>query len=110
MGFFDDAPPSLDEPGQGTPRDLPGPEFPRVAVAEPLVLARTGEVAVAVTAIWAYTTGFEFWVRAQFRESGPALGREPDDESLHLGAGFADGRKVVSTGRSPGTPSPFPKA
>ena len=59
-GFFDNVPPSRDENGQGAPRNLPGPEFPRVAVAEPLVLTRTGEVAVAVTAIWAYATGLEF--------------------------------------------------
>lgn len=40
-------------------------------------------------------------MRAQFRRSGPALEREPDDEALRLGVEFADGRKVVNTGPSP---------
>ena len=62
-----------------------------------------------MTAIWAYATGFEFWVRAQFRRVRQALGREPDDESLRLGAEFADGRKVVSTGPSPGYAESVPE-
>ncbi len=54
-----------------------------------------------VTAIRAFKTGFEFWVRAQFRHSGPALAEEPDDQTLHIGVQFADGRKVANMARPP---------
>lgn len=101
MGFFDDVPGGLERPGRGGQWDLPSAEFPRVAVADALILARTGEVAVAVTAIWAFRAGFEFWVRAQFRHSGPALADETDDQSLHVGVQFADGRKVANIARVP---------
>jgi hypothetical protein len=96
MGFFDDVPPGLERPGRGGAWDLPEAEFPRVAVADALVLARTQEVAVAVTVIWAFRAGFEFWVRAQFRHPGPALADQADDQSLHIGVQFADGRKVAN--------------
>ena len=101
MGFFDDVPGGLERPGRGGQWDLPSAEFPRVAVADALILARTGEVAVAVTAILAFRAGFEFWVRAQFRHSGPALADETDDQSLHVGVQFADGRKVANIARVP---------
>ena len=64
MGFFDDAPPGLERPGRGGGWDRPTAELPRVAVADALVLARTEEVAVVVTAIRAFKTGFGFWVRS----------------------------------------------
>jgi hypothetical protein len=101
MGFFDDAPAGLERPGRGSQWDPPIAEFPRVAVADALLLARTEEVAVAVTAIWAFKAGFEFWVRAQFRHEGPALADETDDQSLHIGVQFADGRKVANMARVP---------
>jgi hypothetical protein len=66
-----------------------------------VVLARNEVVAVAVTAIWAYKTRFEFWVKAQFRHPGPALEGQPDDQSLHVGLQFADGRKVADVGGLP---------
>jgi hypothetical protein len=53
----------------GGPWDRPEGEFPSAA-ASALLLARTEEVAVAVTAIWAFKAGFEFWVWAQFRHPG----------------------------------------
>jgi hypothetical protein len=101
MGFFDDVPPSLERPGRGGLWDWPLAELPRVAVADALVLARTEEVVVAVTAIWAFRAGFEFWVRALFRRSGAALADEADDQSLHIGVQFADGRKVANMARVP---------
>jgi hypothetical protein len=58
-------------------------------------------VAVAVTAIWAFSSGFEFWIATRFRQPGPALQTEPDDQSLHIGLRFADGRKVANVGRLP---------
>ena len=101
MGFFSDARPGLERPGRGNQWDPPAAELPRVAVADALVLARTEEVAVAVTAIWAFRAGFEFWLRCQFRHSGPALADQADDQSLHIGVQFADGRKVANMARVP---------
>jgi hypothetical protein len=108
MGFFDDVPAALERPGQGDPWDPPTAEFPRVAVADALVLASTGEVAVAVTAIWAFRAGFEFWVSALFRRPGPALADQADDRSLHVGVQFADGRKVANVGSVPGPAGTVP--
>lgn len=70
-------------------------------MAEALVLARTEEVAVAVGAIWAFRAGFEFWVNAQFRHEGPALADQADDQSMHIGVQYADGRKVANVGSVP---------
>jgi hypothetical protein len=102
MGFFDSV--SRGNPGQpypkGDPWDPPSVEFPHVA-ASAVLLARTEVVAVAITAIWAFTAGFEFWVHAQFRHDGHALQRQPEDQSLRIGVQFADGRKVANVGRVP---------
>ena len=38
---------------------------------------------------------------AQFRHLGPALEHETDEQSLHIGLQFADGRKAVNVGRVP---------
>jgi hypothetical protein len=103
MGFFDDAPPSRERPGQGGGWHQPLAEFPHVAFAGPLILARTDEVAVAVTAIWAFSTGCEFWIGARFREEVPLIADVDDQPSLlmRLGIQFADGRKVANLGRAP---------
>jgi hypothetical protein len=102
MGFFDDAPrPRPDEPApQGHPWDPPAAELAK-AGASALLLARTEVVAVAITAVWAFREGFEFWVGAQFRRRGLALQDTSDEQSLHLGVQFADGRKVANVGRLP---------
>lgn len=100
MGSFDDASRHPSPRPTGTLWDPPGNEFPRVA-ASALMLARTEAVAIAVTAIWAYQAGFEFWIKAQFRHPGLALEGQPDDQSLHIGVQFADGRKAVNVGHVP---------
>jgi hypothetical protein len=99
MGFFDDVSRiGADTPyPRGGPWDPPEAEFPGVG-ASALLLARTGAVAVAVTAIWACTTGFEFWIKAQFRHGERALETQPDDQCLHVGLQFADGRKAANVG------------
>ena len=66
MGFFDDVsryPSSMPGP-RGTPWDPPAGEFPCAVATGALVLARTEAVAVAVTTIWAFRAGFEFWIKA----------------------------------------------
>ena len=103
MGFFDDVsryPSSMPDP-RGTPWDPPAGEFPCAVATGALVLARTEAVAVAVTAIWAFRAGYEFWIKARFRHPGPALERWPDDQSLHVGVRFADGKKAGNVGRVP---------
>ena len=100
MGFFGDVSVSSSRIPAGSPWDPPVAEFPCVAVSA-LLLARTEEVAVAVTAIWAFSAGFEFWIKAEYRESGPALESVPDDQSLHVGVLFADGKKAANVGRVP---------
>jgi hypothetical protein len=102
MGFFDDAiRPAPDEPGpQGHPWDPPAAELAK-AGASALLLARTEVVAVAVTAVWAFRAGFEFWVEAWFHRPGLALQDASDEQSLHVGVQFADGRKVANVGAVP---------
>jgi hypothetical protein len=101
MGFFDGVPPGLDRPGPGTCWRPPVGELPCVA-ASALLLARTETVAVAVTAVWAFSTGFEFWVKAEFRHEGHLLESQPGEQSLHIGVQFADGRKAANAGCLPG--------
>jgi hypothetical protein len=100
MGFFDNAPRGPSSLPQGGPWDPPRHEFPRVA-ASALLLARTGEVAVIVAAVWAFREGFTFWVKAPFRQAGAGLQKRPDEQSLHIGVQFADGRKAANAGRLP---------
>jgi hypothetical protein len=100
MGFFDDVPPGLDRPGTGSCWHPPVGELPCVA-ASALLLTRTETVAVAITAVWAFSTGFEFWVKAEFRHEGHSLETRPDVQSLHIGVQYPDGRKVANTGRLP---------
>ena len=107
MGFFDDAGPERDWERRGGVWKRPDAELPRAAESA-LLLARTDAVAVAVTAIWAFRSGFEFWVATLFRQPGPALQKEPDDQSLHIGLRFADGRKVANVGHVPGPAGSVP--
>ncbi len=94
MGFFDDLPPGLPEPWPADgPWRRPEHEFPRVALSG-LLLAQTEAVAVAVTAVWAFSTGFELWIGSLFRQKGVALEEESDGQALHIGLQYADGRKI----------------
>ena len=77
-----------------------------------MVLARTGEAAVAIGGIRAYPNGFEFTVHARLRredETGPGDAglfwrhgrrREPN-AGLRLGVMFADGRRGAAPGGRP---------
>ena len=57
MGFFDELPAPEPEPvHRHHPWDPPEAEFPGIVAMDTLVLARTEEVAVAVTGISAYST------------------------------------------------------
>ncbi len=101
MGFFSDVSPGLETSRRGGQCDPPMAEFSQVVLADSLVLARTEEVTVAISAISASKAGFKFCIRCQFRHSGPALADEADDQTLHIGVQFADGRKVANMARVP---------
>jgi hypothetical protein len=103
MGFFDDAPPSRERHGAGAGWSQPKAEFPHVALADAVILARTQEVAVAITAIWAFSTGFEFWMAARFQQDVPLIADVDDQPSLlmRIGVQFADGRRVANLGQAP---------
>jgi hypothetical protein len=111
MGFFDDL------PGHPRPRARPrrwpypwGPpeaEFPRIVRADTLQFERSGQAAIAITGISAYTAGFEIFVTHLIRPG--ALGTDEDHtpdpspvgppaalRSFHLGLQFSDGSKVIS--------------
>ena len=111
MGFFDDTPPAEPEPvRRHHPWDPPEAEFPGITPMDTLVLARTEEVAVAVTGISAYSSGMEIFLTARIRAGGHPedhLPGGPRDlaasrRSFRLGLQFADGGKAVGRpGRRP---------
>src|SRR4030088_1863042 len=72
MGFFDEVPaPEPEPPRRHHPWNPPEAAFPGVAPIDTLLLSRTEQVAVAITAILAYSTGFEIFVTARFRPDNP---------------------------------------
>lgn len=117
--FFDPPPAREPEPEQPpTPPWFAAPRgmLPGVVALE-LVLAQTADVAVCVSRLAAYTTGFEFEIRTlehpgahdldldpllfgphrhRLRRSGRRDGLE--DEMLRFGVQFADGGKATNTG------------
>jgi hypothetical protein len=102
MGFFDEVPYQDLRGRPGGSRDPPTGEFPCAIAIGPLVLARTESLAVAIIAVWAFQTGFEFWASAKFRRGQPpATGDLAPQESARVGLQFADGRKAASFGSGP---------
>jgi hypothetical protein len=113
MGFFDELPaPEPEPPRPHHPWDPPEAEFPGIVPIDTLQLGRTGQVAVAITGISAYATGFEIFVTARIRPGG----RDPGDpmpdtprdlaaarRSFRFGLQLSDGSKVISRhgGRRP---------
>ena len=114
MGFFD----SISQPPPPEPVRHRRPAWMRSDAVIPglvpweAVLARTGQVAVAVGGLHAYPNGFEFTVHARLRqEDEPRPGgaglfgrhgwrREPN-EGLRLGVMYADGRRAAAPGGFP---------
>ena len=85
------------------------------SVRAEVVLARTGQVAVAIGSVRAYPNGFEVTLHTRLRgedETGPGRGdplerhgwrrgsRAPD-EGLRLGVGYADGRRAAAPSGHP---------
>lgn len=112
MGFFDELP--VPEPERRRPHrpwELPEAEFPGVVPAGPVLLGRTEQAAVAITAISAYAAGFEIFVSARTRpgaHGGPAdrgTGAPWDlaaaRRSLRFGLQLSDGSKVIGRDSGP---------
>ncbi len=115
--FFGPSEPRRRQPGPRYRRpDWAGPpegELPGVVAVE-LLLARTDRVAVALSGLRAYSTGFTFGVvtfgapvlegELDPFEFGPPHGRTGED-GIRYGIEFADGRRATSVGWSPPSPS-----
>jgi hypothetical protein len=110
MGFFDDLPvpagPRYRPPRWPYPWGPPEAEFPGIAPFNILQSGRSGQAAIALTGISAYTAGFEIFMAHRIRPGAPGIagdrmpyapGRMPAAlRSLHLGLQFSDGSKVIS--------------
>lgn len=107
MGFFDDVPPP--EPAhlhEHHPWEPPEAEFPGIVPIDTLVLARTGQVAVAVTGLSVYSTGIEIFLTARIRPSpgqpeqhlrGGPRDLAASRRSFRFGLQFADDSKAVGS-------------
>lgn len=105
MGFFDDV---IREPGDSPLRALPRPdgELP-TPLAIRLMLARSEQVAVAVTGLWAFAAGLDLLVSVRLRDAVPGtrvasflagLDDEPlEEEFCRLGVQFSTGEKAANT-------------
>ena len=70
MGFFDDLPaPEPEPPRRHHPWEPPEAEFPGIVPIDTLLLARTDQVAVAVTGLSAFSAGIEIFLTARIRPS-----------------------------------------
>jgi hypothetical protein len=83
MGFFDDLPvPAPAPPRTHHPWEPPEAEFPGIVPIDTLLLGRTGQVAVAVTGLSAFSAGIEIFLTARIR---PSVGHP--EEHLSPGGG-----------------------
>jgi hypothetical protein len=90
----------------------PETEFPAVVPAGALHFPRTGPSEVAVTAVLAYSNGFEFFVTRLLRPDGPGFGsgggpgppgrrRDGVEQPMTVGLEVADGSRVIGNVPSP---------
>src|SRR5215831_17823941 len=113
MGFFDDLPPPGSAPlRRHHPWEPPEAELPGIVPIDTLLLARTDEVAVAVTGLSAFSAGVEIFLTARIRPSaGHAQEHLPGGprelaaarRSFRFGLQYSDGGKAVG---SPGGSRP----
>lgn len=118
MSFFDSIP---QPPPPAEPARRPRPAWRQPDAVIPgsvpgeVVVARTGQVAVAIGSVRAYPNGFEFTAHVRMRgqdENEPSWhdpfdrhgqrGRQPPGDVLRLGVLYADGRRgAVNSGHWP---------
>jgi hypothetical protein len=102
MSFFDEEPPAVPQEQSTRQPEWSGPPENAVGATVPfdLVLANTGDVAVAVGGMTAYPTGVSFEIRVLHREPPPDdmffRLHHPGPGGLRFGVELADGTRVVA--------------
>jgi hypothetical protein len=110
VGFFDELPAvAPTPPRRHRPWEPPEAELPGIVQTDTLLLARTDQVAVALTGLSAYSTGSEIFLTARIRPSAdhpeqhtPGGPRDlaASRRSFRFGLQFSDGSKAAG---SPGS-------
>ena len=116
MRFFR-KPPPVPKLARRMPRpwNLPETEFPAIVPINTLQFDRSAQTAIAITGIWAYSSGFEFLVTRLIRPDAPGFDEDPvtgapggilaELQSFQISLQLADGRTVTS-GRPHGDVEP----
>jgi hypothetical protein len=99
------------------PWDPPETEFPALVPVNTLPFGRPAQTttAIAITGVWAYSNGFEFFVTRLIRPDAPGFDEDPvpvaprgtlaERQSFQISLQLAGGRKVVSGGPGGGEPT-----
>ena len=97
------------------PWDPPETEFPGLVPINTLQFDRSEQTAIAITGVWAYSNGFEFFVTRLIRPDAPGFDEDPvpgaprgtlaERQSFQISLQLADGSKVIS-GRPDGDAEP----
>jgi hypothetical protein len=97
------------------PWDPPETEFPALVPINALRFDRSEQTAIAITGVWAYSNGFEFFVTRLIRPDVPGFDGDPvpgaprgvlaERQSFQISLQLADGSTVIS-GRSDGDAEP----
>jgi hypothetical protein len=98
------------------PWDPPETEFPALVPVNTLQFDRSEQTAIAITGIWAYSNGFEFFVTRLIRPDAPGFDEDPvpgalrgalaERQSFQISLQLADGSTVIS-GRPDGDAKPI---
>ena len=109
MRFFR-KPPPVPKLARRVPRpwDPPETEFPAIVPIDTLRFDLSGQTAIAITGIWAYSRGFEFFVTRLIRPDAPGFDEDPvpgaprgtlaERQSFQISLKLADGSKVINGG------------
>jgi hypothetical protein len=97
------------------PWNQPETEFPGSVLIDSLQFDRSEQTAIAITGIWAYSNGFEFFVTRLIRPDAPGFDEDPvpgalrgtlaERQSYQISLQLADGSTVTS-GRPDGDAEP----
>src|ERR1700749_3172450 len=97
------------------PWDPPETEFPALVPVGVLPFGRSEQTAIAITGIWAYSNGFEFFVTRLIRPDAPGFDEDPvpggprgtlaERQSFQISLQLAAG-STISSGKSDGDAEP----
>ena len=111
MGLFRKSPPPRPALHRRVPRpwDPPETEFPAIVPISTLQFGRSAQTATAITAMSAYSNGFEVFVTRLIRPDVPGFDEDPvpgapggmlaDRQSFQISLQLSDGRMVTSGGQ-----------